>query len=369
MKKTLPSKSWPALAGRQSGSLRLEQNRAVFSYDDPMLAQFELPYLGLMISVAGENSHHYFLFHPSKLEQEICVQTSEPIEALAQFGLRAAADTLSQSSLRKKSRFARLTMVTIVLFFLLFGVPWVISLLPATLINSMVSQEQETSIGNLIFPMVAAKTIEDHVLQTSLEKIAKKITSSSPEIQELDLKLHVSRDRESNAFALPGQTIVINEGLLKGSKTWQEVAGVLAHEIGHIEQRHSLRALTGSAGVLLGMGFLAIITGADFAGWLASGSNLISLQYSREDEFSADSRGSYFLEQAGIGSEGLILFLENGLKKNPERNRWLERFKFMSTHPLLEERIQRLRAFSRKAPDSDPFKTLDLHSIDFQDKP
>ena len=78
MKESLPSKSWPALTGRRSGFVRLEQNRAIFSYDDPLLTQFELPYLGLRISVSGKNSHHYLLTHPSMPEQEICVQTSEP---------------------------------------------------------------------------------------------------------------------------------------------------------------------------------------------------------------------------------------------------------------------------------------------------
>ena len=360
MRKSLPTKSWPALTGRMSGSMRLEQDRAVFTHDDALQAQFGLPYLGLRITISGENSHHYYLIHPSKPEQEICVQTIEPIEALANFGLRAAEDAISNSSGRKKSRHARLTSLAMALFFLFFGVPWTISLLPASMINSMVTIEKENSLGDLLLPLAANKTIEEHPLLVPLVKISERIISSNPELQNLNLRLHISKDPVSNAFALPGQIIVIHTGLLEEADTWQEVAGVLAHEIGHLEQRHSLKALVGKAGILLGMGGLAIITGPDFANWLGNGSNLVSLKYGREDEFSADSRGAHFLNQAGIAPRGLIGFLEKALKKNPGRYGWAKALKFLSTHPLIEERIERLKKIEPKIDSSGPWADLNL---------
>jgi predicted Zn-dependent protease len=360
MNEPLPSKSWPALTGRKSGSVRLERDRVVFFHDDPLQGQFDLPFLGLRISVSGENSHHYYLNHPSKPEQEICVQTAEPIETIAAFGVRAAQEAISKSSQRKNSRLARLTSVGLILFFLFFGIPWMISLLPASVINAMVTLEKEKALGTIIFPLTAGNAIEEHPSLEPLLKISKKIISSNPELQSLDLRLHVSKDPVSNAFALPGQRIVVNTGLLESADSWLEVAGVLAHEIGHIEQRHNLRALAGKAGILIGMGCIALFTGPDFAYWLGSGSNLISLNYSREDEFSADLRGAYFLNQAGIGPEGLILFLKKELNQHPARNSWARTFSFLSTHPLIEERIHRLEKTESTAPAADPLSELAL---------
>ena len=360
MKKPLPIKSWPALTGRKGGTISLEQDRVVFFHDDSLQAQFDLPYLGLRISVSGENSHHYFLNHPSKPEQEICVQTPEPIETLAAFGVSAAQDAISKSSQRKKSRLARLSSVGVILFFLFFGIPWMISLLPATVINSMVTLEKEKALGTIILPLTAGNAIEEHPSLEPLLKISKKIISTNPELQSLDLRLHISKDPVSNAFALPGQMIVVNTGLLEEADTWQEVAGVLAHEIGHIEQRHNLRALAGKAGILIGMGCIALFTGPDFAYWLGNGSNLISLKYGREDEFSADLRGASFLNQAGIGPEGLIAFLKKELNQHPVRNSWARTFRFFSTHPLIEERIQRLEKAVPRIPPTDPLAELEL---------
>jgi len=346
--------------------MHLEQDRVVFLHDDAPQDQFDLPFRGLRISVSGENSHHYYLNHPSKPEQEICIQTPEPIEALAAFGAKAAQDAISKSSQRKKSRLARLGSVGLVLFFLFFGLPWMISLLPASVLNTLMTPEKEKSIGALILPLTAGNTIEEHPSLEPLQKIAKKIISSNPELQSFDLRLHISKDPVSNAFALPGQRIVVNTGLIERADSWVEVAGVLAHEIGHIEQRHNLRALAGKAGILIGMGCIALFTGPDFAYWLGNGSSLISLKYSRGDEFSADLRGAYFLNQAGIGSEGLILFLKKELKQHPERNSWTRAFRFLSTHPLIEERIQRLEKAESPTLPSEPLAELELPPLKVQ---
>lgn len=129
-----------------------------------------------------------------------------------------------------------------------------------------------------------------------------------------------------NAFAAPGGQVIILGGLLEKAETPEEVAGVLAHEIGHVEHRdpmrHALRA-AGSAGLL------TMIFG-DIAGAAVVGEHMLTTSYSREAEVEADRFALEMLVEAHVDAEGIANFfsrrnkLEIGDMAIPE---------FLSTHP------------------------------------
>ena len=153
--------------------------------------------------------------------------------------------------------------------------------------------------------------------------------------------------REINAFALPGGPVWINRGVLHAATNEAQVAGVLAHEIAHISQRHAARQVTNGAFANWGLGLLGALLGNSggaatartAAGLLTNG---IFLKFSRDDEREADRVGLQILTRAGWDGRGMAeLFevLQREQKRDPDAVET-----FFSTHPPTAERIRQLRA-------------------------
>lgn len=141
---------------------------------------------------------------------------------------------------------------------------------------------------------------------------------------------------EINAFAAPGGVVVVFTGLLKAADSPEEVAGVLAHEMAHVELRHSLRQLVKSAG--LRVMFAAVLGDyGQLAGW---GAQLTELKFSRDAEREADARGLTRLVAARIDPQGLPRFFAK--LETQEANRAVPAV--LSTHPATRERLETLKA-------------------------
>jgi beta-barrel assembly-enhancing protease len=159
--------------------------------------------------------------------------------------------------------------------------------------------------------------------------------------------------REINAFALPGGPIWVHRGLLHAATNESQVAGVLAHEVAHIAQRHSAGQLTKGVVANLGLGLLGAVLGngaaADTAqlaaGFLANGA---FLKFSRDDEREADQVGLQLLRRAGWDARGMVeLFeiLQRESKRNPSSVEV-----FFSSHPPPQDRIAQLQAEVARRP-------------------
>lgn len=148
-----------------------------------------------------------------------------------------------------------------------------------------------------------------------------------------------------NALAGPAGHIVVFRGLLDRTRSPEELAGVLAHEIEHVEQRHTTRALIQHASTGL---LIAALTGdmtGPFAYGLESARVLGQLQYSRHAEEDADRDGMKRLLAAHIAPEGVIGFFEAMAKGDQPRNV----LRYLSTHPSPGDRIRALRALAARA--------------------
>lgn len=146
--------------------------------------------------------------------------------------------------------------------------------------------------------------------------------------------------RTVNAFALPGGQIFITEGLLRLLRTEGELAGVLAHEAGHVLGRHSAEQLAKQqltqglmSAVVVGSGDY---TSAQLAQVVGS---LINMRYGREDELEADALGVRFMSEAGYDPRALIRVMEV-LAKASAAGRQPE---FLSTHPHPENRVEQIK--------------------------
>jgi predicted Zn-dependent protease len=140
-----------------------------------------------------------------------------------------------------------------------------------------------------------------------------------------------------NAFALPGGVIVVNTGLIDLTSRPEELAGVLAHEVQHVELRHSVRGLVKSLGL---RGLFAFATG-DIGGTLLGEAavGITDLKFSRDDESEADRMGLDSLIAADIDPSGMPAFFEKMGKHTGDAP-----VAFVSSHPLSADREAALRA-------------------------
>ena len=156
---------------------------------------------------------------------------------------------------------------------------------------------------------------------------------------------HVVDDNAVNAFAMPGGYVVVNRGLIEKAANADEVAGVLAHEIEHVEQRHTLRGMVQSIGLVA---LWTVISGDVLGGTTGEMlRNLAGLQFSREQEMAADRGGFMRLVAAGIDPHGMASFFETLAATQGTLPGALS---MLSTHPASEERAAELRKLLVTAP-------------------
>jgi Zn-dependent protease with chaperone function len=151
------------------------------------------------------------------------------------------------------------------------------------------------------------------------------------------LELRAGGELGANAFALPGGTVVVTDELVALAEHDDELAAVIAHELGHLQNRHGMRAVLQA----LGVGALAAGALGDFdgAGIATAAPLLLQLQYSRGFEREADAFAAEVLGEAGIDAGALGRMLARMEASQPAGS---ELPAYLSTHPPTEERQRAL---------------------------
>lgn len=181
----------------------------------------------------------------------------------------------------------------------------------------------------------------NNVLKSLTAKLIKPGDRFNPEVT-------IIKSKRVNAFALPSGRIYFFSGLLEESQSEEEVAGILAHEIGHAELRHGIKTLINSAGVFF---MISTVTGAGFEGVGSAetiselASTFLYLSYSRESEREADAFALSRLQEAELSLSGIVDFLNrNGVKsktdpKEEGATSIRSAFEWLSTHPSDDARL------------------------------
>ncbi|MFW6323713.1 MAG: M48 family metalloprotease [Desulfovibrionales bacterium] len=200
------------------------------------------------------------------------------------------------------------------------------------------------------FPLVEDPEVTDYI-----QDMVDRLEAAMPP-QPFPIRISVVRNNSMNAFAAPGGYLFIFTGMILGIEDESELAGVLAHELAHVSQRHIAKQMERSQliniGSLLGMLASAMVgekeaSTAVLFGTLA-GTQSAHLKYSREDEREADQVGMNFLVNAGYRPAGMPESFEKIRKV-----KWLSGGSlpaYLSTHPATEERIDYLRERIKKLP-------------------
>ncbi|HKU42347.1 MAG TPA: M48 family metallopeptidase [Polyangiales bacterium] len=207
--------------------------------------------------------------------------------------------------------------------------------------------EHERALGTQIETVLVFAACDNRKAEQALRDLERRLLRPSDLRDEL-FEVRLVHTPEPNAFALPGGVIVVTSGLIEQSDNPDEVAGVLAHEVEHVVQRHVLSGFIRDA---LLSGLWAVSVG-DYSGLLAvdptTAYRVANLKFSRADEEEADAGAVARLHAAGISHRGLIDFFERLREKNRvDGPAWL------STHPATEDRIERLKR-ERDVGDAKP---------------
>lgn len=170
-------------------------------------------------------------------------------------------------------------------------------------------------------------------------------------LEPSEVEVLLVNDQELNAFATRGRIMGLNTGLILQTKSPNQLLGVIAHEAGHIKNRHTLRDGAQNAGMqpmimTMALGALAAIAGAPDAGaaLLASSQyfgTLGALRYMQSQEGEADITGARALERAGESGKGMVEFFENFRAQEIFSDQ--RRYPYFRSHPLSSQRIEALR--------------------------
>ncbi len=216
-----------------------------------------------------------------------------------------------------------------------------------------ITPEQEYYIGRTVAATVLTqhKPLSAEKLNAYLNQVGQSLAQFSERPETFGGYHFLALDSaEINAFAAPGGLILVTRGLLDCCQTEDELAAVLAHEIGHVEKQHGLRAIrTGRLNSALTI--LAVEAGKNLAGEQLAEvtkafdesinditTTLMNSGYSRKLEYEADAAAVGILRRAGYQSGALVAMLEN-MAKNWDSSR----HDFAATHPAPADRIAQLQ--------------------------
>ncbi|MBI4603162.1 MAG: M48 family metalloprotease [Planctomycetes bacterium] len=199
--------------------------------------------------------------------------------------------------------------------------------------------------------IVAARLLARHALagdaglQASVAGLGARLAQHALRRQVL-YRFSVLQSDEPNAFAVPGGSVFITSGMVElcGEEP-QRIAGVLAHEIVHIDRCHAVRSLAASMAVRAGFHVLSLGRGAILARLAGGIEALLTQGYAQDRELEADLLGARLARLAGYDPRGLIDVLERVRALAPDgRGPLAQVLQYFRSHPPVDLRIARLRA-------------------------
>ena len=218
----------------------------------------------------------------------------------------------------------------------------------AGLVSARVPVSWEERLGNAAVEQLLSshRRCVDPEREAAIAAIVKRLLEPVSRVP-YTFRVTIVDDSTVNAYAVPGGQIVLLRGLVAQSRTPEELAGVLAHEIQHVLRRHATRLLLQHAST----GLLLVAVSGDLTGVMAYGIEsarvLGTLSYSRHLESEADLDGLRMLLAAEVDPRGMIAFFEtlrSGESGLPSAARYL------ASHPLAADRVESLKLLAASVP-------------------
>lgn len=310
-----------------------------------------------------------YLLHSRMMELRIANRQRQAGARLAVVGIenmKAALNVLPKLSQHQRADgFRQLRILTLataallsVIIAYLYGIP-----LLADRLVTFFPPEWEVKLGTTADTQIEASLTDGKgyvVCETNPNSVANKAIARFTQLAFTGLNspftptVTVVRSNVPNAFALPGGRTYYLSSLIQASRTPDEFAGVLAHELGHVYYRHGMQGLiaTSTTGLLVGF-VLGDLTGLSVAAGISA--SLIDNRFSRQSEAQADDFAGKTAQRLGFSPKGLVDLLDR-VAKDDSFSKALALF---SNHPLTAERRKALEAFDVDEKGLEPAFTDD----------
>jgi predicted Zn-dependent protease len=228
--------------------------------------------------------------------------------------------------------------------------------------DAALSKSREAQIGRGVMLQLrnAGIIVDDPFLEEYVRTIGSQLATHVNE-GDFNFNFFVVQDNAINAFALPGGYIGVNAGLLLASDSENELAGVLAHEISHVTQRHIARAaldnqrtsIVSLAAMLaaLVLGASADMSGDAMTGIVSASQGLAAqrqINFTRANEAEADRVGIELMSGAGFDPNGMSSFFEKLSRRYGGSSDVVP--EILRTHPVSTERVAEARDRARQLP-------------------
>ena len=354
-------------SGRSSGSLEVSPVSVKFVSDH---GQIEFPVSGLKVELGGSANRMLFLKHDDQPDWTFFT-TDQAIMTHPVFA-RDERMAGARKSVRRTKWLSRASAFTFLgaTVAIVLGLWWAKDPMAAA-VAAKIPVEMEEKIGDAAFSSHApsSKLVTDEEILADFKKL------SDPLIEAIDsqrytFEFHILKDSSLNAFALPGGKMAIHTGLLLKAESPEEILGVMAHELAHVEMQHSMRNLMEMVGLY------AVISAVfgDVSGIAAILVNnapyLLKMKFSRDHEREADAQGFEYLMKAKLDPRGLIEFFGK-IQQEQEKSSMPNMegaLSVLSTHPATDERIKNLNKLIEEKAGQGPYRKIDLDFDKFQEK-
>lgn len=202
----------------------------------------------------------------------------------------------------------------------------------------MYGTDREVEIGGVIAQRFEEKykVMADVDINERLERVLKRIVDVCDR-KDVVYFVKALDDDLVNAVSLPGGYIYIFRGLLDKIKNDDQLAGVIAHEVGHITARHAVKRIQNSYGYMF-VQAAAVGTGnGEFAAGVNFALTSLFMEHSQQDEFQSDELGVKYMKEAGFDPQEMVKVLE--ILRAEQLREPLREYSYWRTHPHIPQRI------------------------------
>lgn len=311
--------------------------------------RFRLGFEQIRLSLGGASGRMWFCRDEAR---DITIFSEGPalgaaLAVHATPSLRAQLEAVEAEARAAQNRSQLLWIAGLIVLVTLIGLAYFGVRRAAQASIDLVPLSADKKLGELAFENMdhEGRELKDPVLVQATRNIVTRLARGAE--SEFKYDVHVIDADIVNAFALPGGTIVVYTGLMRAADTPEQLAGVLAHEMAHVDRRHGMRRIAQSVGVI---GAVQLLFG-DVSGISAVAIEVLRAStinaYSRDQEREADSEGVKTLARARIDPNGLAEFFALLQKREPGLPSTLS---WLGTHPDLAERIQTVHKLAAEQP-------------------
>lgn len=203
------------------------------------------------------------------------------------------------------------------------------------LVTLVLPKSWDEQAGKALYQSLEQNQLKE---DTAASKVAQRFFEATGFTSDYPIHIHVDRSEDVNAFALPGGQIIVNQGLIDRVKTPDELAGVLAHELGHVEKRHTFQQLARTGVVYVLVSALVGDVSGIVAVVVSSGKEIFGLTYNRRMEEEADAFAVEQMLGRHLDPKGIVRFFKV-LEREEKKHGYDGIPDILRTHPATPERI------------------------------